>query len=121
MTANEFGIKLPLPPELEEQLALRALKKKAQFIKVPMAWNDRLRGANGQTHQLALRLLHHAWRRKTQTFVLANKTLATSGISQSSKWRALRELEQRGLIEVENRRPGRSPIVRLNLLQGSSS
>jgi hypothetical protein len=34
------------------------------------------------------------------------------GISRGQKWRALRELQSLGLIEVEER-PSRSPIIRL--------
>jgi uncharacterized membrane protein len=40
--------------------------------------------------------------------------LKIDGISRQSKWRALNDLEQRGLIVVERRRR-RSPLVRLNL------
>jgi len=41
-----------------------------------------------------------------------NGMLGIDGVSRRSKWRALNDLERRGLITVE-RRPGRSPIVRL--------
>ena len=47
---------------------------------------------------------------------LANGMLEIDGISRWSKWRALPELERRGLVVIDRRRR-RSPIVTLNLLQ----
>jgi len=40
--------------------------------------------------------------------------LKIDGISRQSKWRGLVELEKVGLVTIE-RRPNRSPIVRVNL------
>ena len=91
-------------------------KRQQHFVQVPMAWVERLRGASGQTHQVALHLLYLHWRNKGPV-KLPNGMLELDGISRYSKWRALADLEKtRGLITVE-RRPNKSPIVRLNLLQ----
>ena len=91
----------------------RALqRRRGHFIPVPMAWFERLAGASGQTYRIALCLLYLHWRAKGQPFQLANGLLQIDGVSRFSKWRALVDLERRGLIATERRRR-RSPIVRL--------
>ena len=92
-------------------------KRREQFVMFPMTWFDRLKGATGQTHRVALYLLHLSWKEKGAPIKLANGMLERDGVSRFGKWRALADLEQRGLIAVE-RRPRRSPVVRLNMLQG---
>jgi hypothetical protein len=83
-----------------------------QFVKVPWAWVERLEGAAGQTYRVALCLLHLNWKAGGKPVKFPNGMLGIDGVSRRSKWRALNDLERRGLITVE-RRPGRSPIVRL--------
>ena len=62
--------------------------------------------------RLAWWLLYMHWKDRSQPIKLANGMLGCDGVSRKSKWRALNDLESRGLIVVE-RRPRRSPIVRL--------
>jgi hypothetical protein len=87
-------------------------RRRQHFTKFPMAWVERLSGAFGKTWELAVHLLYLHWKDNGQPIKLANGMLATDGISRHSKYRALADLERRGLITVE-RRPRRSPIVRL--------
>ena len=92
---------------------LKLRKRRQHFVQVPWAWVERLKGATGQTHQVALHLLYLQWRSKGSV-KLPNGMLKIDGISRQSKWRALVDLERRGLIVVERRRR-KSPIVHLNL------
>ena len=78
----------------------------AAFIKLPMTWYERLNGAGGQTYRLAWWLLYMHWKDRSQPIKLANGMLGYDGVSRKSKWRALNDLESRGLIVVE-RRPRR--------------
>jgi hypothetical protein len=84
-------------------------KRKQHFVMVPWAWVERLKGATVQTHRVALHLLYLHWRHKGP-FKLPNGMLKIDGITRYSKWRALADLEQRGLIVVERRRR-KSPRV----------
>ncbi|MGY8679557.1 hypothetical protein Q2941_17425 [Bradyrhizobium sp. UFLA05-153] len=90
----------------------RAALRGEAFIKVPLAWHDALDGAGGRTWQLALHLLMLRFREHSATVKLGNKTLS---LSRRVKWRALRDLERRGLIAIESRGNGKSPIVRLGV------
>jgi hypothetical protein len=91
----------------------RKIKKRRQhFVMVPWSWIERLNGATGQTYRVALILLYMSWKNRGAPTKLPNGMLRIDGISRQSKWRALGDLEQRGLITVE-RRPRRSPTVRL--------
>jgi hypothetical protein len=101
------------PEQRVESSAPRVRKrKKQQFVMVPLAWLDRLDGATGQTYRVALLLLYEGWKANTDTVKLGNRMPGFNGVSRYSKWRALAELERRGLVRVE-RRPKRSPVVRL--------
>ena len=92
-------------------LARRSQRRKHQFIKVPMAWADRLGSARyAATLKVAHRLLHEHWRGGGRPVQLANVALARSGVSRHQKWRALRELERLGLVRIESR-ARKSPIV----------
>jgi hypothetical protein len=87
-------------------------KRRKHFVIVPWTWVERLNGAQGKTYSVAHYLLYLSWKNKGAPIKLPNGMLQTDGISRASKWRALAELEQRGLINIERRR-GRSPIIRL--------
>jgi hypothetical protein len=87
-------------------------RRRQQFVKVPWTWIERLKGAGGQTYRVALCLLHLHWKNRGEPIKLASGMLLFDGISRYSKWKALGDLERRGLVTVE-RRPRRSPIIRL--------
>ena len=84
----------------------------AKFIKVPKMWEACLAecGAEASTYRLALYLLDRA------TFAehvpLSTAALKKRGVSRTSKWRALEQLRQAGLVAVEHRR-GRPPVVKV--------
>lgn len=82
------------------------------FVKVPLAWVQKLDGAPGQTYRLALHILFLHFRERGAAIILANRTIEREGIPRQSKRRALRDLERRGLVEVDWR-PKKSPIVRV--------
>jgi hypothetical protein len=92
-------------------------KRREQFIMVPVWWLERLGEApraTGATHQVACHLLHLHWKNQGKPFKLPNGMLKYDGISRQSKWRALTDLERRGLVIVEKRRC-RSPIIHIVL------
>lgn len=118
MSANPFDLnKLRLPadqiPQRRAAVPKKIRKRQQHFVKVPMSWYDALDGAAAQTYRLALYLLHLHWKDGGRPIKLANGMLELDGISRYSKWRALADLERRGLISVERRRR-LAPIVRLN-------
>jgi hypothetical protein len=91
----------------------RKKKWERQYILFPWSWLDRLEAAGrGATWRLALFLVYEHWRNGGRTIKLTNIMAAEVGVSPGAKGRALDDLEQAGLIEVE-RRPDRSPLVTL--------
>ena len=107
-------------PEMQQVLQERQAivprkiqKRRRHFVMVPMTWTERLSGASGKTWEIAVHLLYLHWKGKGEPIKLANGMLAMDGIGRHSKYRALYDLERRSLIMVE-RRPRRSPIIRLN-------
>jgi hypothetical protein len=101
-------------PERRAVTPRKIARRREHFVMVPWTWVEELSGATGQTWHLTMHLLYLHWKGKGAPIKLANGMLKIDGISRASKWRALAELERRGLITVE-RRPSRSPIIRLNL------
>lgn len=88
----------------------RIAKRREHFIRVPFSWLERLKGASGQVYAMALHLQYLHWRHKARAFKLPNGMLKIDGIGRTAKWRALVELERRGLVSIE-RRPKKSPRV----------
>jgi hypothetical protein len=83
-------------------------RRQQNFIMVPLWWADRLERATGQTYQVALTVLFEAWKAKGAPIKVGNDKAG----SRQSKWRALTELERRGLIRIE-RRSKKVPLVHL--------
>jgi hypothetical protein len=113
MTGHDFDLESFRLPESEVRPArtpAKILKRREHFIKVPFSWVERLSGASGQVIRLALLLLYLHWKSRGAPIKLANGMLKIDGIGRTTKWRALLELERRGLISIE-RRPGKSPWV----------
>jgi hypothetical protein len=104
---------LRLPDRWQWAVIPRKIQKRREhFVIVPWTWVEQLNGAQGKTYSVALHLLYLSWKSKGAPVKLPNGMLQIDGISRASKWRALTELEQRGLISIERRR-GRSPIIYL--------
>jgi hypothetical protein len=85
-------------------------RHRQQFTKFPDSWSSRLRSARGVTYRVALSILRQHWKTNGQPFRLSNAALEKEGVGRHSKWRALQELEEAGLIRVEMR-PRKSPVV----------
>jgi hypothetical protein len=91
-----------MPPPPRRTVALR---KRRHFIKVPLLWFERLAEARHiATYRVALHLLYQTWKMGGQPVPLPNGPLIAEGIARGTKWRALRELEQLGLVIVERRK-----------------
>jgi hypothetical protein len=91
----------------------RIRKRREQFVMVPMRWREMLGAmprASGIIHQVALHVLYLHWKNQGKPFKLPNGLLHYDGIDRRAKWRALADLERRGLIEI-SRRSRRSPII----------
>jgi hypothetical protein len=80
---------------------------------VSWTWLEKLDGATGQTYRVAHVLLYEYWRRG-EPLKFNNHMSRSYNVTRQSKWRALADLERRGLITVE-RRPSRSPIIRFEV------
>jgi hypothetical protein len=92
-------------------------KRREQFIMLPMSWYEKLGKAprvTGTTCLVALHLHHLHWKNRGKPFKLPNGTLRYDGVGRNAKWRALRELESRGLITIESRQR-KSPIIRIQI------
>lgn len=115
MTGDDFDLESFLLPEPEVRpvrTAAKILKRREHFIRLPFGWLEHLNGASGQVYALALHLLYLHWKGHGAPIKLANGMLKIDGVSRWSKYRALEDLERRGLITVE-RRPRKSPIIHL--------
>jgi len=117
MKDDPFDIeKFKLPPMAERPVSTPAKvrKRREHFIKVPVAWDDKLTGCAGTTYKIANRILYLHWRNRGRPFKLANGMLEYDGVSRFSKRRALANLEWLGLVTVE-RQFKKSPIVHVHL------
>jgi hypothetical protein len=87
-------------------------KPKRQYVQLPWTWINYLNNARlpAACWYIAAHLVYEWWRTDGKPIVLANGVLARVGINRWTKNRALRELEQAALIDVEWRRR-KSPIV----------
>jgi len=120
MSEDEFDLeRLRLRPEDIRAHAGKAgaraphARRQDGFIMMPMSWANALaRARNIHTHKLASHLLHQHFKNGGQIISLTNVSLANTGVTRRSKWRALDELEQLKLIEVDRRRR-KSPRVTL--------
>jgi hypothetical protein len=99
------------PSELYREPA-KFSKRRKHFIMLPFTWLESLSGASGQVYAMALHLLYRDWKSSGMPIKLGNGMLQIDGIGRRTKWRALAELERRGLIAVERRRR-KSPMIRL--------
>jgi DNA-binding MarR family transcriptional regulator len=91
----------------------KAKAKKDVFVQVPLWWAEQAAQATRTSQAMVwLWLLHLSWKEHSPTFKLPNERLAVRGVKRSAKTRALRNLEEAGLIQVERER-GKSPTVTL--------
>jgi DNA-binding MarR family transcriptional regulator len=100
-----------LPQDVTMLIPQKISKRRQHFIKVPWIWVDRLAGTqSANTYRVALHLLYLHWKEKGAPIKLGNGMLAMDGVTRTTKQRALKRLEQLGLIKV-NRRSRNAPII----------
>jgi nitrate reductase alpha subunit len=96
-------------------------KWRRHYTQFPWAWAEQMKSVRrGSTYRLALLLLYEDWRTGGRSIVLSNAGLEQEGLTRKTKWRALLELEQLGLVKVE-RRLRKSPRVTLRGLPRETS
>lgn len=97
-----------LTPEMVAKLAVvpRQIRRKRQhFVQFPGTWIERLaKTTSANTYRVALHVLYRHWKDGGKPFTLSNGALITEGVARRAKWRALRELEQLGLVNIERRK-----------------
>jgi hypothetical protein len=109
---NLSNLRLPGPVTETRIETSKELKRREQFAMTPYRWIEKLNGASGTTHQVALRLLLLSWKQGGGPVKLGNKSLEFDAINRYAKRRALANLERRGLVTVE-RQPRKAPLVQL--------
>jgi DNA-binding MarR family transcriptional regulator len=92
-------------------------RERYRFLKgpVPMSWLASASKLGGKALAVGIALWRLAGATKSQTVILSTTEVATLGVDRNSKSRALRALEQAGLVSVE-RRPGCLPRVTISTL-----
>jgi hypothetical protein len=105
--------RLRLEPVAERRVTPRRVEKRRKhFVMLPYVWVEALINCkHAGTWCVAVQLVYLDWKNNHAPIKVANTTL--DGVTRWSKNRALLELEDLGLVSVE-RRPKKSPIVRLN-------
>lgn len=95
---------------------------KGRFLRgpIPMAWLDAARAVRGKAIHVALEIWHWSFIKGSKTVKLNLSRLARCGVARTTAGRALRDLEDAGLVSVR-RAPGRAPIVTiLDVEQGAA-
>jgi hypothetical protein len=115
---NPFDlVTLRIDPERIRQ-PTKPKKWRRQFVHVPWHWIERLQTTRRvSTYRLAFVLLYEHWRTGGRPIVLSNVGLQQEGVARRSKWNALAELQDLGLIAV-TRRTRKSPHIVLRHLSG---
>jgi hypothetical protein len=106
--------KLALDPKAP-YVPARIRKRGEEFVMVPMRWKEVLGAkprARNVVYDVALHVLYLHWKNHGRPFKLPNGLLRHNGIDRRAKWRALEDLERRGLIGI-SRRPRHTPIIQV--------
>jgi hypothetical protein len=86
-------------------------KRAGSFVIVPRKWIEALQGASGRTYSVAVELL---WKARFDTGSKPVVKLGNfNGVSRAQKARAVRELAERGLVEILPTTAHAAPTVRL--------
>jgi hypothetical protein len=84
------------------------------FVMLPYAQTLEVAGRlGGAAAAVMAELAYLAFRAHRSQVILANAALQAVGVSPDAKVRALRRLEAAGMVAVDWRGPGRSPLVTL--------
>jgi hypothetical protein len=88
-------------PGMRAREAKRARRRKEAFVMLPLQWAaDAARATKTPMAMVLILLQYMAWKTKSQTFPLRNALIAQYGVDRYAKYRALRKLEQAGVIRV---------------------
>jgi len=110
MSEEELKRLVAVPPG-EVVVKLVPRKRRRHFVQVPGTWIERLARAHFiATYRVALHVLYRHWKGGGAPFALSNGAMLMEGVARGTKWRALYELEQLGLIAIE-RRKRKSPRI----------
>jgi hypothetical protein len=90
----------------------RTHEKKGPDLILPMVWNDHMDWMGNKTQIVARHILRLFWEADGCPVHLANGPLSARGVGRHAKRRAIEDLEERGLIEVE-RHHGQPPVARI--------
>ena len=85
----------------------------------PLAWLEVAAKLPGKSLHLAVVLLHLAAIDQTRRVVVSNLACERFGLNRNAKYRALRSMQNAGLITAE-RKLGRSPIVMISCGDGTA-
>jgi hypothetical protein len=106
---NEDSLCLSLDEVAQKRVPRKRRKKQTiPYAQFPIPWFAKSKEMPRQTLRVAILLQHLHWEAHHGPFSLSNVVAKKYGISRHSKWDALVDLEQLGLITVE-RRKGKSP------------
>ena len=94
-----------------KQARATSKRQQQQFVMVPWSWIKRLKGARyPASHMVGYLILYQHWKTRGQPVSVSTVALRPFGVTRWAKWRALKELEQLGLIRVQ-RSPRRVPLA----------
>jgi DNA-binding transcriptional ArsR family regulator len=99
-----------LPQAVDRHSNVQASDIDHRLLGTRSEWLERAARLPGKSMHLAIVLLRIAAVEQTRRVVLSNLACQCFGLNRNSKYRALRSLENAGLITVE-RKLGRSPIA----------
>ncbi|MGB8842593.1 MAG: hypothetical protein WCC64_16150 [Aliidongia sp.] len=103
---NLDDLSMPAWPQLRETESDSQPRKRREkgFVKLPLVWAGKLKGAKLiATYRLAIFLLHQNWRRRDEPITVSNVAVKEWGIQRRSKYLALQEAENLGLIKVKSK------------------
>ena len=87
-------------------------KQGERFLRgpIPLPWLSRAARLPGKALHVAIAVYYLAGLKRRRTVALSGKVSAELGVDRHSKYRALKWLEEAGLVRVK-RHPGRNPLV----------
>jgi hypothetical protein len=98
-----------------DQPSPQAKKRQGRFVMVPLEWAGQVAVAGPREPRtfIWLQLLYLSWKTGSKTVTLSNVELRRRKIDRHTKYRALRALQQAGLLRIEPQRGGASIQVTL--------
>ena len=109
-----FGPSPAAPQQTGTRIGRRIIPISGKFIRGPVnvVWLSQARKLGVAALWVGLALWHLRGLRKSDSFIVSNRMMASWEVKPDAKRRALRRLQKAGLIEIESREK-RSPLVTL--------